>query len=252
MKKSKILIAVLLATVMVLSVVAMTACKQEQAIELLVWAPSNAQTFYKEWAEKWAADYKDSQGRQFRVKLGIMSEGEAGTNVMNAPEDSADVFCFADDQVSKLVTAGALAAIGNPTEGAAKAIADRNVESSVEAATYDGKLYAYPMQADNCYFLYYNSEVLSEEDIKSWEGIFAAVNEVNGSATGTDRVKVQWDYGTAWYQASLFFAASIRESIVLTFAFDGSLISPSLSFSKFIPCCLFVPSCDIFITAAYF
>ncbi len=206
MKKSKILIAVLLATVMVLSVVAMTACKQEKAIELLVWAPSNAQTFYKEWAEKWAADYKDSQGRQFRVKLGIMSEGEAGTNVMNAPEDSADVFCFADDQVSKLVTAGALAAIGNPTEGAAKAIADRNVESSVEAATYDGKLYAYPMQADNCYFLYYNSEVLSEEDIKSWEGIFAAVNEVNGSATGTDRVKVQWDYGTAWYQASLFFA----------------------------------------------
>lgn len=203
MKKSKILISLLLAAVMVLSVVAMVACNKDEKIELLVWAPSNAQTFYKEWADKWAADYTDSQGRQYKVKLGIMGEGDAGTTVMNAPEDAADVFCFADDQVPKLVAAGGLAAI---TGNAAKAIEDRNVETSVTAATYNDKLYAYPMQADNCYFLYYNSDVLTDEDVKSWEGIFTKLAAVNEGKTGTDRVKAQWDYGTAWYQASLFFA----------------------------------------------
>lgn len=218
MKKSKMLVSLLLAVVMVLSVIAMVACdgKKDKRIELLVWAPSNAQTFYKEWADKWAADYKDSEGRQYKVKLGIMGEGDAGTTVMNAPEDAADVFCFADDQVPKLVNAGGLAAIGDPSTGAAKAIADRNVETSVTAATYNGKLYAYPMQADNCYFLYYNSDVLSAEDIKSWEGIFAKLATVNEGKTGNDRVKAQWDYGTAWYQASLFFAFGGEVSLTET------------------------------------
>lgn len=206
MKKSKVLVALLLAAVMVFSVVAMVACSKDKAIELLVWAPSNAQSFYKEWAEKWAAEYKDSKGRQFKVKMGIMGEGDAGTTVMNAPEDAADVFCFADDQVAKLVGAGGLAAIGDPTQGAAKAIADRNVESSVTAATYNGTLYAYPMQADNCYYLYYNSKYLTAEDIQSWQGIFDKLATLNAGKTGTDRQKAQWDYGTAWYQASLFFA----------------------------------------------
>ena len=133
MKKSKILVAILLAAVMVFSVVSMVACNEnESRIELLMWVPSNAQTFYKKWAEKWAENYTDSQGRQFKVKMGVMGEGLAGTEVMNAPEDAADVFCFADDQVPKLVGAGALASLGKPeTSNAAKTIAERNSAGSV-------------------------------------------------------------------------------------------------------------------------
>ena len=62
MKKSKILVAILLAAVMVFSVVSMVACNEnESRIELLMWVPSNAQTFYKKWAEKWAENYTDSR-----------------------------------------------------------------------------------------------------------------------------------------------------------------------------------------------
>lgn len=207
MKKSKILAAILLAAVMVFSVVSMVACNEnESRIELLMWAPSNAQTFYKKWAEKWAENYTDSQGRQFKVKMGVMGEGLAGTEVMNAPEDAADVFCFADDQVPKLVGTGALASLGKPeTSNAAKTIAERNSAGSVAAATYNGQLYAYPMQADNGYFLYYNSDVLTTEDIASWESLFAKLATVNEGKTGADRVKAQWSYGEAWYQASFFY-----------------------------------------------
>lgn len=211
MKKLKILVSIMLALVMTLSLVAMVACndpdegKGDRKIELLLWAPSGAQTFYKKWADKWAETYKDSQGRQYTVKMGIMGEGDAGTSVMNAPEDSADVFCFADDQVSKLAKAGDLAEIGAPTSAAAKPIVERNSAGSVSAATYDGKLYAYPMQADNGYFLYYDSSILTAEDVKSWEGIFAKLETYNQGKEPAKRVKAQLSYGEAFYQASFFF-----------------------------------------------
>lgn len=212
MKKYRFL-AVMLVLVMALSVVAMVACKPteetEKKTELLIWAPSDAQSFYKKWAEKWAADYKDSAGKSYTIKMGIMGEGDAGTTVMNAPQDAADVFCFADDQLQKLVDAGALASLGNPSnENAklAKAIVERDVESSVTAATAkNGEIYAYPMQADNGYFLYYNSKVISDEQVKTLDGIFDAIRTYNTGKAAADQVKFQLDYGTAWYQAALFF-----------------------------------------------
>lgn len=193
---------------MVLSVVLMVACNTTpagQRIELLVWAPSNAQTFYKEWAEKWAKDYKDSQGRSFKVKMGIKGEDKAATDLSSAPEDGADVFCFADDQVATLVGPGLLAEVGDISQGVAKQIADRNSAGSVEAAMYNGKLYAYPMQADNGYFLYYNTDILSGQDVLSWESIFNKLNTYNEGKAEKDRVKAQWSFGEAWYQASFFY-----------------------------------------------
>ena len=47
-----------------------------------------------------------------------------------------------------------------------KSVADiesANSADSVEAATFNDTLYAFPMTADNGYFLYYDSTVLSEE-----------------------------------------------------------------------------------------
>ena len=52
-------------------------------------------------------------------------------------------------------------------------VKSRNLTGSVEAATMDGKLYAYPMTADNGYFLYYDKSVLSEDDVKSMDTLLA-------------------------------------------------------------------------------
>lgn len=82
---------------------------------------------------------------------------------------AADVFAFADDQLNELVAAGALQEILlNPED-----VKSRNLTGSVEAATMDGKLYAYPMTADNGYFLYYDKSVLSEDDVKSMDTLLA-------------------------------------------------------------------------------
>ena len=78
-------------------------------------------------------------------------------------EAAADVFAFASDQIYDLQNAGALADLSEYDEAfqavAGKSLDDvkaANSESSVEAATIDGDMYAFPMAGDNSYFLYYH------------------------------------------------------------------------------------------------
>ena len=52
-----------------------------------------------------------------------------------------------------------------------------NAASTVEAASVDGKLYAYPLTASNGYFLFYNSDYLTEEDVSSWDNLLAAAQK---------------------------------------------------------------------------
>lgn len=203
MKKARILVSLLLVMVLVTSALAVVACNgSDNRIELLLWGPSSEQTFLKTWADKWAEGYTDSQGRQYKVKLGIMGEGDAGTTVINAPQDAADVFSFADDQLPKLVEAGGLSAVGDPSQegSAAKRVAAANNESSVKGATYkDGKMYAYPLSSDNTYLLFYNSSKLTSQQIEKWDSIIAA-------AEADPALFYSLDYGTAWYQAAWFFS----------------------------------------------
>lgn len=227
MKKSKIVLALLLAFVLVFGVVSLVACNdpsnsgngggKNKPTEIVMWAPSGAQAFYREWVDKWAADYVDAQGRTYTVKLGVMSEGDASSSLTTSPTDGADVFLFADDQVAELYRNGVLADLG--TGPIAEEIKARNNESSVESASYDGKLLAYPMQSDNTYFLYYRADMLDETDVQTWDGIFDKVAEINGDSKD-DRVKVQFAYGTGWYQASWFFT------------FGGTVTETTTNFDK--------------------
>ena len=52
-----------------------------------------------------------------------------------------------------------------------------NSAGAINAATYDGVLYGYPMTADNGYFLYYDKSVLTEEDVQTLDGILAAAEK---------------------------------------------------------------------------
>ena len=64
-------------------------------------------------------------------------------------EEGADVFTFADDQLNTLAAAGALDPVKNADE-----IKNKSLPAAVEAASVGDTLYAYPLTADNGYFLY--------------------------------------------------------------------------------------------------
>ncbi len=106
-------------------------------------------------------------------------------------EDGADVFTFADDQLNTLVAAGALEPIEN-----AGSVRENNLPEAVLAASVNDTLYALPLTADNGYFLYYNKQYFSQEDITSLDRMLdiAAANE--------KKVSMEWSSG--WYVYSLF------------------------------------------------
>ena len=99
-----------------------------------------------------------------------VSEAESATQMINSVEDGADIFCFAQDQLARLVMAGALNELG---QQAAATVTEKNDAGAVKAASVGGKLYCYPLTSDNGYYMYYDKSVVKAEHIDSLEDIIA-------------------------------------------------------------------------------
>ena len=124
-----------------------------------------------------------------------VTEADAGSKVVADVASAPDIYCFAQDQLARLVQAAALAA---PGKAATETIIANNDAGSVAAASVAGDLWCYPMTSDNGYYMYYDKSIISEEDAESMEAIIAAC-EANG-------VKFRYALENAWYTASFFFA----------------------------------------------
>lgn len=122
-----------------------------------------------------------------------VTAADAASRIIASPSSAPDIFCFSQDKLAELVRVGALLA---PSEEVAENIKINNDAGSVLSASYDGTVYAYPMSADNGYYLYYDKSIISNPD--SLEDIIAAC-EANNK-------KLRFNLENAWYTASFFFA----------------------------------------------
>ena len=208
MKKSvkKVMLPVM-AAAMAVSFGALVSAEDE-TISLTVWGAEEDQTLLKELTDNFQAAYPD---QTFDIQIGVESESTAKDTVLTDVEAAADVYAFADDQFSDLVKAGALLKLDDYAEVLQMAgktlddVKDANVEGSVDAATIDGGLYAFPRAADNGYFLYYDASVLSEEDVASWSSLLEAAD-----AAGK---KVGMTLASGWYNASFFYGAGFTTAL---------------------------------------
>lgn len=146
-----------------------------------------------------------------------VTEADAGSKVVSDVASAPDLYCFAQDQLARLVQAGALAA---PGTGASANITESNDSGSVAAASVAGILYAYPMTSDNGYYLYYNKSIVSDPD--SLEAIIADC-ESNGAL-------FRFALENAWYTASFFFATDCHSN--WTMDTDGNFTSVDDNFNS--------------------
>ena len=130
-----------------------------------------------------------------------VTEADAGSKVVADVATAPDIYCFAQDQLARLVQAAALAA---PGQKAQETIKSENDAGSVAAASVAGTLYAYPMTSDNGYYMYYNTSIITEEDAESLEKIIAACEKNN--------LKFRYALENAWYTASFFFATGCHST----------------------------------------
>ncbi|MCD7945958.1 MAG: extracellular solute-binding protein [Clostridiales bacterium] len=179
-------------------------------ISLTVWGAEEDQTLLAELVAGFEEAYAGYA--TFDIQIGVESESTAKDTVLTDIEAAADVFAFADDQLADLVNAGALQSI-DALNDALVAYAGKSVEDieaangagSVAAATMNDTLYAFPMGGGNNYFLYYDSSVLSEEDVASWDSLLAAA-EAAGKQVGMT-------LSSGWYNASFFIGAGFTTSL---------------------------------------
>ena len=183
---------------------------EKQNVSLTLWGAEEDQALLQNLIDSFKEEYADVAN--FDISLGVESESTAKDTVLTDAEAAADVYAFASDQLTDLVKAGALQSI-DEMEEALTAYTDKtvddiknaNTESSVEAATYDDTLYAFPMTADNGYFLFYDSTVVSEEDVATWDGLLAAAQ-----ASGK---RVAMTLASGWYNASFFYSAGFTTGL---------------------------------------
>lgn len=180
-----------------------------ETVSLRVWGGEEDQNLLKELVEKFKTTYPD---QKFNIEIGVESEATAKDTILTDVEAAADVFAFASDQIVDLNNAKALANIEDMDAAlqnyAKKSIADvkaANGEGSVEAASIDGKLMAFPMTGGNGYFLYYDSSVISEEDAATWDTLLAAADKAGK--------KVGMTLASGWYNASFFYGAGFTTGL---------------------------------------
>ncbi|MBR0153075.1 MAG: extracellular solute-binding protein [Lachnospiraceae bacterium] len=224
MRTMKKAIALLLVAVMVLSLAACGKKQEEQKSELAgeytitVWVADAAVDLTKEQIEKFNETNED--GIKFVATIENVSEADAGTNMITDVEAGGDLYCFAQDQFARLVQAGALAKLGTAAAETVKAANDAGV---VAAATSGEEMYAYPLTADNGYFMYYDKSVIPDADVDSLEKILEDCEKANkyfAMETNT----------SAWYLAGFFFGTGCVSEWVTDD--DGSFTSVNDTFNS--------------------
>ncbi|MCR5094179.1 MAG: extracellular solute-binding protein [Lachnospiraceae bacterium] len=183
----KRLLSVLLAGAMAVSM--LTGCGGKKGGEIKIWVADNVVDFTKTQAEQFLASSDDYKG--WTVLVEAVGEGDAAGNMITDVTAGADIYGFAQDQIARLVSAGALVEV--EASNAAK-VQSANAAGVVNAAKVGDKLYAYPMTADNGYFLYYDKSVV--KDPSTLEGIIA-----DCEAAGKN---FYMDLG-GWYATAFFF-----------------------------------------------
>lgn len=163
-----------------------------KTVTIKLWGSRDDQEFLKKAVENFK---KENTAKKWNITLAVVGEDKAQSEVLKDVSVAADVFCFASDQINELYKAGALYRITkNETE-----IKSRNSDESIEAATVDGKLYAYPSSADTC-FLYYDKSLFTEDEVKSLEKIMY-------KDIGDKKFNFAMKMNDGWYNSAFFFTA---------------------------------------------
>ena len=197
----KKILALVLTLVMVLSCASMASAAYDG--EIKIWVAENNVEFTKAQVEAFKAANPDYAN--MTVTVDPVGEGDAASNMLTDVEAGADIFGFAQDQLGRLVGAGALVDVLPEN---AEIVAATNDAGSVSAVMMGDTMYAYPMTSDNGYFLYYDKSVVT--DPTNMEAILADCEKAGKN--------VYFEINSGWYQTAFFFGAGCT----LTYSTDNS------------------------------
>ena len=133
----------------------------------------------------------------YTVEIQATGEGDAAGNMVTDVQAGADIFGFAQDQLARLVAAGALMPLTGYYENF---VSTSNDAGAVGASKVGNTVYAFPITSDNGYFLYYDKSVVT--DPTSLDAIVADCEKAGKN--------IYMEINSGWYQTAFFFATGCK------------------------------------------
>ena len=185
----------------------------ENLVKLKVWCDESQIIFIKETVEKFKDIYPDVK---FNFTIDDVSDSDALSKMERDFDSSADVFHFCVDQFTQLYKQGFLHDFND--DESRKTLNSLGISSAcLFNGQIDGKQYAIPY-TPNTYFMYYDSNVYTKEDVKSVENMLKVnVSEKKSSY----KYNAAFDFGNSWYGQSILYSsgATVNET---TGSFDNA------------------------------
>ena len=149
--------------------------------KIVVWGPAEEEQVVKAIVDK---HNQENPNDIIKYSFNVCSEADGGTTLATDPTvtNYASLFAFADDHLGNLVNKKVVRKLGG-----------KNLETVTANDTENS--------TDNGYFLYYDGDVLGDEDVKTFEGLLAKAAEKGK--------KVYMDVPNGWYAASFFLAQGV-------------------------------------------
>lgn len=132
-----------------------------------IWATAAEEPVIKAVVDNWNEEHPDDK---IAYTFTAVSEADAGTTVAKDPTVSGApaLFLCADDHIYNLQSKNIVLEV---TGSYKEDIVNNRLDISVTGASYNGKLYGWPVTSDNGYFLWYDNRYLTAEDVTSLETI---------------------------------------------------------------------------------
>lgn len=159
--------------------------------KITIWVADKVSSFTQEQISVFMEEYPQYAG--YTVTVETVGEGDAAKNMITDVEGGADIYGFAQDQLARLVSAGALMPISGDY---AAFINEQNDAGAASASSMSSTIYAFPITSDNGYFLYYDKSVVT--DPTSLDAILA---DCEAAGKG-----FYMELNSGWYQNAFFFA----------------------------------------------
>lgn len=166
---------------------------EEEAITatITVWGPSEDQSadagnWLPTMCEQFAAQHPSWD---LTFEFGVCAEGDAKATVTQDVDGAADVYFYANDNITDLVAAGALSELGGKYLDSVNAT---NSQTIINSVSLDGAVYGFPFTT-NTWFMYYDTSVFTEDDIKSLDAML-------------EKGKVAFPLSNSWYIAAFYVA----------------------------------------------
>lgn len=173
---------------------------EAKKLTLTVWSPAEDQA-PQEGVQggllaKWCKEFDDAHPEwDITFRYGVCSEEDARDVVTKDLDAAADVYMYANDQISTLVGAGALAEFGG---SALQTIRDTNNDIMFRSVTYEDAVYGVPY-TPNTLLLYYNKSMLSEDEVKS-------LNTMLDKDLGNGVAAFGFELTDSWYIEQFYYA----------------------------------------------